>query len=284
MRDIKQTSLLFVALVFVAGLLVKEEVVGQQVRPNAKETQVAESAPPMDESSPWESPTGLVLIAIQRLEDGERKAPALKKLSLLALAQAQSGNEQDAVATLLQAVEVAREIENPYWRSLALKDSATALAKAGDKKNALVTLQKAVAATQEMESSINKRKSLRFISFALIEVGANEQAVKVIQSADDVYWKAITLAEIALLLTEAGDREQALAILRHSLESAQKIEFEIGKFYVLNKIAETLAVEPVPEHEKINSDRPVVLRMKASFTPEEKQFSKRISIAIYHRS
>lgn len=284
MRDIKQTSLLFVALVFVAGLLVKEEVVGQQVRPNAKETQVAESAPPMDESSPWESPTGLVLIAIQRLEDGERKAPALKKLSLLALAQAQSGNEQDAVATLLQAVEVAREIENPYWRSLALKDSATALAKAGDKKNALATLQQAVAATQEMESSINKRKSLRFISFALIEVGANEQAVKVIQSADDVYWKAITLAEIALLLTEAGDREQALAILRHSLESAQKIEFEIGKFYVLNKIAETLAVEPVPEHEKINSDRPVVLRMKASFTPEEKQFSKRISIAIYHRS
>ena len=191
----------------------------------------------------------------------------------------------------------------------ALRVSALVLLKAGDKEQALAALKQALEVVEEIEDASTKVSALRTIASALAKAGEVKQAIEVAQKIESAYWKTIVLRDIALVLVEAGDKEQALATLKQALEVAQKIEgardkalilstmalalakageikqaVEVGqkiesadtKARTLSIIALTLATEPIPENKKDNPNRPVVGRMKESFTPEEKQLAKQL--------
>ncbi|MCH8210582.1 MAG: hypothetical protein IIB99_04340 [Planctomycetes bacterium] len=96
------------------------------------------------------------------------------------------------------------------------------------------------------------------------------------QKIENAGEKASALSSIASAQVEAGNKEQALAILKQAVEVAQKIEMAYFKQSALREIAMTLATEPIPENKKDNPDRPVVRRMKKAFTPKEKQLAKQL--------
>ncbi len=60
------------------------------------------------------------------------------------------------------------------------------------------------------------------------------------------------------------------------MEVAQKIENAVEKTVALFSITITLAAELIPENKKDNPYRPVVRRMKKTFTPKEKQLAKQL--------
>ena len=77
--------------------------------------------------------------------------------------------------------EVAQQIEYADWKASALIDIASAQIESGDKEQTLATLKQAVEAAQKIEATNTKLKaeSLRAIASALAKVGEIKQALEV---------------------------------------------------------------------------------------------------------
>ena len=125
MRDIKQFLLLFGVLMFLVGCGQKAEAAAPQAQPKAKEAKKAETATPKEAANPWDTPTRFALFIAQ-------KNWKLSTLTAIASAQVEAGDQQQALATLKQALEAAQKIENSTKAS-NLSTVASAQAKAGDK-------------------------------------------------------------------------------------------------------------------------------------------------------
>ena len=161
---------------------------------------------------------------------------------------------------------MAQTIEGSFKAS-TLRDIALALVKAGD-------VEQAVEVAQKIEDARFKASALRDIALALAKTGDVEQALEVAQKIERADIKESVLRDIASAQVEAGDKQQALATLKQAVEVAQKITDASTKVFVLRGIASALATEAIAKSELFQAFP--ILRIKKSFTPEEKQIAKQL--------
>ena len=92
----------------------------------------------------------------------------------------------------------------------------------------------------------------------------------------DPFGKAFGLADIAAAFVEVGERQRGLATLVRAAEVAEETGDPPRRHIALRLFATILATDRVSRVDRYSHDRSANLRIKGSFTPEERQLAKQL--------
>ena len=137
-------------------------------------------------------------------------------LTLIAKAQVDAGNKEQALDTLKQA------IGDPRSQSRAQFELAEAMAYAGDKEQALAAFEQLAASAPK--TGPGKEMVVVGKASILAQVGEIGKAVEAVQTIEDPSAKAILLTEIAKAQAKEGDKPKASATFRQAKETLAKIK------------------------------------------------------------
>jgi len=231
-------------------------------------------------------------------------------LSAIALAWAQVGEMEQAIATFKQAIEATSKAAESSAQKAIISD----LVALNDKQQSTQILNLAIKVSAEMKTSYLKATSQFYIVLALLKPDNKEsdsskldQAIELAQKMDTSGGlfggnaimeglKAQTLSAIASTLHKVGKKKQAAT----TLKQAVGLGLNNNKYYKNNSgFLYILAFEPVPNKNYkntnffIESKNPYIFfdgtgakkspfnsRMKKAFTSEEKQIAKQLVEAI----
>jgi|GEM_PF-6805933 len=143
------------------------------------------------------------------------------------------------VGELPHALKVANAITDDYYKTEALIRISEALIAAGEEELALIALEQGPQVVQRIPANIGleKEQSRFALSLALCKAGGVEQALLLAEEVRDPSDKARVLTAIARNLFESGDRQQALTVLKRSLELAGQENGDFMKSIILPDIA-----------------------------------------------
>jgi tetratricopeptide (TPR) repeat protein len=123
---------------------------------------------------------------------------------------AKAGMEDWAKEVFDQALKVAEEIEDAWWRAVALAAIAEEMAKAG-------MLDQALKVAEGIEDAWEQAWALREIAEGMAKAGMFEQALKVAEGIEDADERARALREIAGEMAKAGEVEGAVSIVEREM-------------------------------------------------------------------
>lgn len=96
-----------------------------------------------------------------------------------------------------EALQAAREIEDAFFRSWALREIAQALAQAGRKEEAL-------QAARGIEKAFFRSWALKEVAIAMAQAGRTEEALKVAREIEDADDRSRALKEVAIAMVKAA--------------------------------------------------------------------------------
>ena len=177
-------------------------------------------------------------------------------------------------------------------KMLLLKTIALAQSESGDQEKALETLSQIVQLMQTTKDVETKIMGLSELASIQIQLGQKIRAKKTVDSVSNIIKgikgspdmfsyddaarnKSVYLIDLAMLQIKLGDEQQAMKSLAQSvhLERRETNAFMKGGTY--ESVAMILVAEPVPG--VLDEYGEPVLRMKKEFTAAEKQLARRFS-------
>ena len=164
-----------------------------------------------------------------------------------------------------QALTWAGKIESADLKAGALVRIANGLNEAGDEERSLAVLKQALADIQQIKNHYTKCTILATI--ATVQGGVSGQVEEWVEEFISDRYKDFAFEMISLRLTEAGQLDQVPGLV-------EKIKKRQYRKSAVKGITRKLTLEPVPDKKDIKGNP--VLRMKKSFTLEEKQLAKKL--------
>jgi len=175
------------------------------------------------------NPLACALLVAKTIEDA---FPQSLTLCEIANSYTKAGQKDKASEILSQALRVARTIE--VLKSSALHDIADSYAKVGQK-------EKALQIARTIEDAYYKSLALRDIADSYAKVGQYNEALQVARTIKDASLKSRALCAIADGYTKAGQKEKASKVLSQALQVARTTEGAFSKSLALRNIADSYA-------------------------------------------
>ena len=152
----------------------------------------------------------------------------------IAQAQARTGHDVSARATLADAMESTARIDQSNQKAEIMAGIAVTLAKIGDETGARETFAVAIRIGEQVEDVPRRDWTLRRIAEAQVGMGFILGALKTVERMNETSTQWSVLAELAKLRAKAEDIEHALRIIK-------KIAAEDHRSHALQDLAEAQA-------------------------------------------
>jgi tetratricopeptide (TPR) repeat protein len=167
-------------------------------------------------------------------------------------AQAMTAFAKDG--NLPQALNIANQIQNDYYKAPALSAIAEAYGKLNQPEEGAKLLKQALNIANQIKNDYDKAKALRAITEAYGKLNQPEEGAKLLKQALDSAnqiqydeFKASALSAIAEAIGELKQPEEGAKLLKQALDSANQIKDDKSKVYALNAIAEVYGKLNQPE-------------------------------------
>ena len=176
----------------------------------------------------------LVIESIQvgAFKQGSNLQPTIGNLQSLYLSQL-----PDAETLLLQALEVANSLKDPYDRARLLNDIAIQYAKQGKPDRAQEILDQSLAVARTIEDARNKVITMGAIALHYAEIGqltsANallSETSEIANSVEDKSLQASLLSDLALKYAELGEQSPTETLLSQSQEILEQASVPVAEF------------------------------------------------------
>ena len=143
----------------------------------------------------------------------------------------------DQETLLLQALEVANSLEDPYRQAILLNDIAIKYANLGKIHRAQEILDRSVEVAREIEDIGNQVSTMAAIAIYYAEIDqlttATEllsETIEIANSVPDISLQAGLLSEIALKYAELGEQSQTEILLSQSQEILEEASVPVADF------------------------------------------------------
>ena len=209
--------------------------------------------------------------------------PTTGKTAYLILSLAESGQ-------LKLAHEIASRTNVDQKKLLALLVIAVAEAQTPDNEQALQTLQQALDTANKLEESHNTSAGWLKIASVQLQFGLPKEALASAERAERAvktsanYKKESILSDVTFLRTVATDRPGSLSVLKQALDKTRSNPDANDRRVNVARLGIALATEFDPDHDRspddhalskrVLGDVAVPLRIKKSFSSAEQQFAR----------
>ncbi|MHA2612210.1 MAG: hypothetical protein V2G33_07510 [bacterium JZ-2024 1] len=130
-----------------------------------------------------------------------------------------------------QALQIAVSIKDEKGRFTALSGIALSMAETGERRKAVTILKQAFQAAKNIQDEYERSFAVRSAIFVmeegnLTEAGLFNQALQIALSIKDRSERTPALRSIALAMARSGERQKAITVFKQALQSAKGIEKE----------------------------------------------------------
>ncbi len=182
-------------------------------------------------------PIFIFAITVMGFNETAKKAYSQVESTIGNLQSLDLSQVSDAETLLLQALEIANSLKDPYDKATLLNDIAIKYSNLGKPDRAREILDQSLEVARTIEDTRNKVTTIGAIALHYAKIGqltiANEllaEASEMANSVEDKFLQARLLSDLALKYAELGEQSQTETLLSQSQEIIEQASVPVAEF------------------------------------------------------